>query len=276
MKIIASFISLVIIVFQPLYILASELSLPKAFNVTGFIKKTEKNGLWEKTLILQFKQKRKVLSTNDGFVDALAVVNHSAHPLLWKKVCKEMKTEHEIGGKVYMKKIKTNIAKSLKIKEKNIAMMATAADMDNLAIVTKKYKPFIVTAMVTAGAKTNALRTGVDEGNYIEKEKPKGTVNIILLTNAHLTDGAMARAIITITEAKTAAFEDLKVPSSYTKNVQATGTGTDSVIVISNNNGPFVTYTGGHSRIGELIGKAVHEAVIKALVKQNGFKKPVK
>lgn len=74
-------------------------------------------------------------------------------------------------------------------------------------------------------------------------------------------------------KAKTAAFEDLKVPSSYTKNVQATGTGTDSMIVVSGTKGPRVTYTGGHSRIGELIGKAVYKAVVEALGKQNGFKK---
>ena len=30
--------------------------------------------------------------------------------------------------------------------------------------------------------------------------------------------------------------------------------------------------TGGHNRIGELIGKAAYEAVIEALLKQNGFK----
>jgi hypothetical protein len=118
-------------------------------------------------------------------MDAMAVVNHSAHPELWKRVCQEMKT------------------------------------------------------------------------------------------NARLTDGARARAIVTVTEAKTAAFEDLKVMSSYTKNVQATGIGTDSVIVVSGTTGPKVTYTGGHSRIGEVIGKAVYEAVIEALWKQNGFKKVV-
>ena len=76
----------------------------------------------------------------------------------------------------------------------------------------------------------------------------------MLLTNAVLTDGAMARAIITMTEAKTAALEDLKVPSSYTKSVQATGTGTDSVIIVSGVTGPAATYTGGHSKIGEMIG----------------------
>jgi adenosylcobinamide hydrolase len=116
--------------------------------------------------------------------------------------------------------------------------VGTAADMDNLAVVTKQFGPFTVTALVTAGAKSNALR-----------------------------------AVVTITEAKTAALEDLKVPSSYTKGAQATGTGTDSVIVVSGSNGPKVTYSGGHSRIGDLISKAVHQAVLEALKKQNGFRR---
>ena len=49
-------------------------------------------------------------------------------------------------------------------------MMGTAADMDNLAVVTKAFTPFVVTALVTAGAERNAIRTGVDEGKYIEPD----------------------------------------------------------------------------------------------------------
>ena len=57
---------------------------------------------------------------------------------------------------------------------------------------------------------------------------------------------------------------------SIKKTTQATGTGTDNIIVITGTNGPRVFYTGGHSKIGELIRKAVYEAVVDALKKQNG------
>lgn len=67
----------------------------------------------------------------------------------------------------------------------------------------------------------------------------------------------IVRAIITATEAKTAALQDLKVPSTYSPEVLATGTGTD--------------FTGGHSKMGELIGRAVYRAVREGLCKQNGF-----
>lgn len=284
-----NYLILLIFLLMPSSVIAMDIPLPQELEATASVIQVERDGLWEKTLIIQFygrdglqegeavpfmRSRRRVLSTTDGFVDAVTVVNHSAHPSLWKKVCQEMKTEHEVGGKVYARKIKEGIADRLGIRSEDIVQMGTAADMDNLAVVTKRYEPFVVVALVTAGAKTNALRTGVDEGTHIEGELPKGTVNILILTNARLTDGAMVRTIVTATEAKTAAFEDLNVPSSYTKEVQATGTGTDSVIVVSGTRGPRVTYTGGHSKIGELIGKAVHEAVVEALEKQNGFKKP--
>jgi len=245
-------------------------SLPAEVEAKAFVIKKDKDRLWEKTLIVKFPKKRRVLSTIDGFMEVKAVANHSAHPEIWKKVCEEKKTKEEKGGKIYLREVKERIAKHLRIAPEEIAMLATAADMDNRAVVVKEFKPFVVVALVTAGAKTNALRTGVDEGKYIEGMEPQGTVNIILLTNAQLTDGAMARAIITATEAKTAAFQDLNVPSSYTKGAQATGTGTDNIRVVTGTNGPRVSYTGGHSKIGELIGKAVYEAVVDALKKQNG------
>ena len=258
---------------SPSLVFAAEIPLSQDLNAKASVAKGSRDGLWEKTLIVQFTEKRRTLSTIDGFADARAAINHAAHLELWKKLHEERPTRHELAIIVYVSKIQEKIADSLGLKREDVAQMSTAADMDNLAVVTKVFKPVIVTALVTAGAETNALRTGVDEGTYIKGDEPKGTVNVLILTNARLTDGAMARALITITEAKTAAFEDLRIPSSYTKGIQATGTGTDNIILVGGTMGPKVTYTGGHSRIGELIGKAAYEAVIEALGKQNGFRK---
>jgi len=255
----------------PLY--AANLTLPSELGATAQILKTERDGLWEKSLIVQLPERRHLLSTSDGIINGLGAINHAAHPKLWMKLSKELATKLQCGGKTYEQQRKGMIANKLGLQPTDLTLVGTAADMDNLAVVTKQFGPFTVTALVTAGAKSNALRAGVDEGTNIEpSDPPSGTINIIVLTNAQLTDGALARAVVTITEAKTAALEDLKVPSSYTKGVQATGTGTDSVIVVSGSNGPKVTYSGGHSRIGELIARAVHQAVIEALGKQNGFK----
>jgi adenosylcobinamide amidohydrolase len=275
----------VLILLIPALAGARNVFLPDGIGAKADVLEATNDGLWEKTLVVRFPERRRLLSTNAGFLEVPVAANHSAHPVLWAKVAMTMTTEQADGGKIYQEQAREKIARGLGLAAKEVAMMSTAADMDNIAVVTKRYIPFVVAALVTAGAKTNALRAGVDEGLHIEADPdgektgkpvdsmPSGTVNIMILTNVRLSDGAMARAIITATEAKAAAFEDLHVPSSYSPDVQATGTGTDSMIVVSGTSSPKVTYTGGHSKIGELIGKAVYEGVIEALGKQNGFKK---
>ena len=123
--------------------------------------------------------------------------------------------------------------------------------------------------LATAGAKDNAMRTGVDVTRYVERNgkcvEAIGTVNLILLTNAALSEAAMARAIITATEAKTAAFQDLNVKSTFSPQLQATGTGTDNMIVVSGKMGKPLRMTTAHAKMSELIGFAVKAAVEQAL-----------
>lgn len=245
------------------------LTVPAEVVADARILRGERDGLWEKTLLVTFPEPRRTLSTFDGLAVVRAAINHSAHPLLWKKL--------RGHGQGYVEEVRARVADRLGLDRRGVVQMATAADLDNYAAVTKAYGPLTVTVLATAGARSNALRTGVDMGTYIEgegRDEPHGTINIMVLTNAQMTDGAMARAIVTVTEAKTAALQDLQVPSTYTPAVQATGTGTDSVTVVSGSNGPRATSAGGHSRLGGLIGAAAHEAVVEALGKQNGFFMP--
>jgi len=115
--------------------------------------------------------------------------------------------------------------------------------------------------------KSNAVRMSVDEGRFYEP----GTINIILLTNMKLSQRAMTRAIISATEAKTAALQDFDIRSSCTPLIhQATGTGTDNIIVVEGK-GSKINNAGGHTKMGELIAKAVYEAVQEAVYKQNGM-----
>ena len=94
---------------------------------------------------------------------------------------------------------------------------------------------------------------------------------MILMTNCRLTPRAMARAFITITEAKTAALQDLDIRSAFTGKInQATGTGTDNIIVVEGA-GKRIDNTGGHTKMGELIAKAVYAGVKRAIFKQNGI-----
>jgi adenosylcobinamide amidohydrolase len=149
--------------------------------------------------------------------------------------------------------------------------------MEKVAFCEKSYEDFHVCCIATGGALNNALRAGVDEGPWLEKKtgfQPKpGTINIILLTNVTLTWGAMARAIMTATEAKTAALQDLNYCSTPTPEIQATGTGTDSMIVVSGVNPNIViSHTGGHTKMGELIGFTTKKAVTEALKKHDNLR----
>lgn len=82
----------------------------------------------------------------------------------------------------------------------------------------------------------------------------------------------MTRAMITATEGKTAALLDLDIRSSYGQGrYRATGTGTDNILVVEGRGPAVLDNAGGHTRLGELIGKAVHRAVTEAVKKQNGI-----
>ena len=80
----------------------------------------------------------------------------------------------------------------------------------------------------------------------------------------------MARAIITATEAKTAALEDLDIRSTFSPDLPATGTGTDNVLVVQGQGFP-IDNAGGHSKMGELIARAVYQGVTEAIARQNGI-----
>lgn len=251
--------------------LAAAIDLPAAVGAGAGIVRSDRQGLWEKTLVVRFAGPRRVISTTEGIHWARLAANHAAHPALWAQVSERFEGKDGRHGAAYIDHQRARIARSAGIRPAQLALMATAADADNLAVVTRAAGPYTVTVLATAGAKSNAQRTGTDSAASPAKS---GTINIMVLTNARLSDGALARAIVTVTEGKTAALEDLGVRSTYTPAVQATGTGTDSVIVVSGDPaaaGPTLTYTGGHSLIGELIGKATHLAVIDALGRQNGF-----
>ncbi|MEE3489979.1 MAG: adenosylcobinamide amidohydrolase [Methanobrevibacter sp.] len=147
--------------------------------------------------------------------------------------------------------------------------LVTLAEMKNVSIVTKAFKGTEVTAVVTAGVRTNATRAG-DPSSYWEENGKFhfGTINIILLTNVCLDKSTLLEAFMTATEAKTVALNDLRIPSQYS-NGFATGTGTDGLAIFSNTDSENkLTNAGKHSKLGELIASAIIEAIPKAISKQ--------
>src|SRR5262249_4508034 len=80
-----------------------------------------------------------------------------------------------------------------------------------------------------------------------------------------------ARAVVTMTEGKSAALHRLAVPSKLHIDL-ATGTGTDQYCVAAPVAGPFtLTSASPHLKLGELIGRAARYATMEALRWQNGL-----
>ncbi|RLD93805.1 MAG: hypothetical protein DRI93_04810 [Aquificota bacterium] len=216
------------------------------------------NGHPLKTFLVTFETKRKVLSTQDGFKEVKFVGNNHAPQELWGYVHK------------HFDEYRLRLCHDLGITLEDTAMLFTGADVDNICIVCDGYRDVRFCACITAGVRTNAQRIGVDKASSVEIDEGKfeniDTVNVILLTNAHLSGGAMARSLITITEAKTIAFQDLDIRSSYNPALQATGTGTDSIIVVGGL-GPKITFVGGHTLAGETMARIVTHGVKEAILK---------
>lgn len=210
-----------------------------------------------KSLIVDFTSPRTVVSTLEGQRDRIMTVgNHYSPPPCWA-------LSHSSG----LQELKDEILPVLGKDAQTASFLFTGADMDNLAIVKESFKEMVVYGLVTAGVRGNALRMSKDVGGYYEP----GTINMIFLSNMRLTPRAMTRAIISATEGKTAALQDLDIRSSYLPlTSSATGTGTDNSIVVQGD-GQTVDGAGGHTKLGELIARAAYAGVREAIEKQNGI-----
>lgn len=224
---------------------------------------------YQKSIVIFFNNgARKVLSTstfNGGYREDLsAVFNHDG----------------TVGVGIGYKMLADNYYDHMRLVAERIGLdpdtttgMGTAAQMDNVAYCTLSYKELSVTAIVTAGVDINGGRVG-DPADYyepLENIKKHGTINIFLAINADMPEGSINRALVTCTEAKSAALQELMAGSNYSTGL-ATGSGTDQTIIIANPAAAIYQESAGkHSKLGELIGKTVILAVKDALYKQTGL-----
>ncbi len=145
--------------------------------------------------------------------------------------------------------------------------LLTSAKMEWHRVVQKSQGALSVAVIATAGVEKTAARAG-DPPLYEEKDHhfyPVGTINLMVLASGALPEGIMARALITITEGKTAALQDLGIASVYTGR-PATGTATDGITFVTDPEGPDYTDAGTFSVLGSLLAGAAYEAVRSCLV----------
>lgn len=219
-----------------------------------------------KSIVVFFKGKRKVLSTslfNGGYhEDYNAVYNYDAKQGAGMPC--------EMLAPTYVEHMRL-ISQRLDLDPDKVSGMGTAANMECVAIESLSYEELTVTAIATGGIETNGGRVG-DPADYYQpmpKQEKPGTINIILYLNCDVPAGTLTRALVTCTEAKTAAIQELLEGSKYSNGI-ATGSGTDTTIIVANSDSQlYLEGAGKHSKLGELIGKCVIKAVKRALSQQS-------
>ncbi len=216
----------------------------------------------DSTLVIWSKNPLKILSSavlNGGFKKANVIINVQV-----SETCGDDKTDEHWNPQNFLTK---QVAKLKLPKEKVVALM-TAAKMKNVALSRQKHAEIALTVFTTAGSNI-AVTAGDPAASkpHLFQIKKCGTINIIVLIDANLTESCMVDAVKTITEAKTVALRELDIRSRFSGEI-ASGTMTDSVAVACTEKGDRIRYAGTATIIGELISKSVRESVKSAIYKQ--------
>lgn len=233
----------------------------------------------EKVLYAHFLKPHRVLSTcrlNGGLREDLEYIyNHqSCEPRAHTgtDLCEVAVKDPE--------RYQKRIASKAGFDYKKSASLGTAANVNNAALAIERHECLEVIAITTAGVGGNGGRAGdpasyyaAEEGTVIIGRPPPaaGTINTILLISQELSRGAMVSAATVMAEAKSSVLQELMAPSRYSEGI-ATGTGTDQIGIASLLDSRIQhTDANKHSKLGELIGKAVRSSLYDALNLQSGL-----
>ncbi|MCP9452976.1 MAG: adenosylcobinamide amidohydrolase [Nitrospira sp.] len=221
----------------------------------------------DRTLIIDLGGRRRVLSSapqGGGVALASYVLNHQVdgHDVTHNG------RPRQLGDPARCLK---QVAARYGLKGSTVGLM-TAVPMTQLVMARYEAGPLGVECFATVGV-ANAVRAGEWGTKTAARQaepvsRAPGTINLILLTNGHLSTATMVGAVQVATEAKTAVLLDAGVPSAYSAS-SATGTGTDVVVIVCSRKGegPFCRYSGTHTVLGALIGQAVTQCVSAGLQK---------
>lgn len=161
-------------------------------------------------------------------------------------------------------------ARSIDLEPDSVMGLGTAAHMDNAAIGSFDIDGIEVSAVITAGIRGNGGRAG-DPAKYDEMKKYtscNGTIVIVLIIDADLSDSALIGSMMTVTEAKSHVIKKLMARSLYSTGI-ATGSGTDQVVVICNkDSNKKVEFYRNSSDLARIIGECVENTLEEAFDKQ--------
>lgn len=218
------------------------------------------------TLVIRLGVRKRVLSSaplGGGVGLASYILNHQV------EANDSTKTPYPPPAR-YLRRL----ASHLRLNGKTIGLM-TAVPMTQLVTARVTAEGLWVECYGTVGV-TNAVRAGEWPLRWApSKEYNKlGTINLIVITNASLSPAAMVGAVQVVTEAKTGVLRDHAVRSKEDQSL-ATGTGTDAVVIACALRGQGLPqqYSGTHTIVGALIGKAVARCVSRGLAKAEQWQK---
>ncbi|MBQ0000815.1 MAG: adenosylcobinamide amidohydrolase [Clostridiales bacterium] len=240
----------------------------------------------ESEVIVQFSGKRSVICTSPlgGGIreDLTAVFNHcDMEPIT--RYCR-------MYGDTYEEHL-AYVARSAGLDPEHAAGLSTACFMDRMRTARIMVNGITVTLLLTGGINKNARCAGdpatlweengmfssvdalsetyekefvlVKEGRIFPKP---GTINIILHIDTALSPGALAGAIMVLSEAKAAAIHELNIQSCYSED-EATGSGTDGIIVIANaESNRTLTQIRTDTKMGEQISYLLRETLKDSMI----------
>ncbi len=137
--------------------------------------------------------------------------------------------------------------------------LLTGVSLDCAKVAAREAPDMRAVAVVTAGGR-NLCVVGLSPA---WNAPGCGTINIIAIVDARLSDAALLNLLTVTTEAKALALRERGVLTE--EGFPATGTSTDAVVVACTGNGPSQRYGGPLTVPGHLVGGAVLAATRAAL-----------
>ncbi len=137
--------------------------------------------------------------------------------------------------------------------------LLTGVSLERAKVAVRRASDVTAAAVVSAGGR-NLSAAGLSP---VWDGPEVGTINIIAVVDAALSDAALLNLLTVATEAKSLALRERGVMTE--EGFSATGTSTDAVVVACTGRGPRLRYGGPITLPGHLVGAAVLTAARAAL-----------
>lgn len=146
-------------------------------------------------------------------------------------------------------------------------LMFTTANVRNRAVRTIKIEGFTLFVVVTADP-TNTIHSSLRSYSLMEDDWYKvGSLHTWIFIDGTLLDYTFMQAIVTATEAKTIALQQMNI-IDVKERPKAIDTATDHILIAATQSKSLINTATMTSQLGAYIGEAVYECTLEALQKK--------